>query len=140
MKTVQISFWRIKPMKNAALHNLGCKVNSYETDVMQQKLEEKGYRIVPFDSKADVYIVNTCTVPSASHSPPGIGNGTVGAKLIAAVLYFNIHPGMLRRPRRKRGTELYPLTVKRMFILSIPVRSQILRTERAARCCTGQSS
>ena len=49
-------------MKNAALHNLGCKVNSYETDVMQQKLEEKGYKIVPFDSKADVYIVNTCTV------------------------------------------------------------------------------
>lgn len=49
-------------MKNAALHNLGCKVNSYETEVMQQKLEEKGYRIVPFDSKADVYIVNTCTV------------------------------------------------------------------------------
>lgn len=49
-------------MKNAALHNLGCKVNSYETDVMQQKLEENGYKIVPFDSKADVYIVNTCTV------------------------------------------------------------------------------
>lgn len=49
-------------MKNVALHNLGCKVNSYETEVMQQKLQEKGYRIVPFDSKADVYIVNTCTV------------------------------------------------------------------------------
>lgn len=49
-------------MKNAALHSLGCKVNSYETEVMQQKLEENGYRIVPFDSKADVYIVNTCTV------------------------------------------------------------------------------
>ncbi|MCM1192952.1 MAG: tRNA (N(6)-L-threonylcarbamoyladenosine(37)-C(2))-methylthiotransferase MtaB [Butyrivibrio sp.] len=49
-------------MKKAALHNLGCKVNSYETEVMQQKLQEKGYRIVPFDSKADIYIVNTCTV------------------------------------------------------------------------------
>ncbi len=49
-------------MKNVALHNLGCKVNSYETEVMQQKLTEKGYRIVPFDEKADVYIVNTCTV------------------------------------------------------------------------------
>ncbi|MDE6640526.1 MAG: tRNA (N(6)-L-threonylcarbamoyladenosine(37)-C(2))-methylthiotransferase MtaB [Acetatifactor sp.] len=49
-------------MKNVALHNLGCKVNSYETEVMQQKLQEKGYHIVPFDSKADIYIVNTCTV------------------------------------------------------------------------------
>lgn len=49
-------------MKNVALHNLGCKVNSYEIEVMQQKLQEKGYCIVPFDSKADIYIVNTCTV------------------------------------------------------------------------------
>lgn len=49
-------------MKNVALHNLGCKVNSYEMDVMQQKLREKGYHIVPFDQFADIYIVNTCTV------------------------------------------------------------------------------
>ncbi len=49
-------------MKKVALHNLGCKVNSYEIDVMQQLLEEKGYRIVAFEEKADVYIVNTCTV------------------------------------------------------------------------------
>ena len=49
-------------MKNVAFHNLGCKVNSYEIDVMQQNLQEKGYNIVPFDSKADIYIVNTCTV------------------------------------------------------------------------------
>lgn len=49
-------------MKKVALHNLGCKVNSYETEVMQQKLQENGYRIVPFDEMADVYIVNTCTV------------------------------------------------------------------------------
>lgn len=49
-------------MKNVALHNLGCKVNSYEMDVMQQRLQEKGFRIVPFDAKADIYIVNTCTV------------------------------------------------------------------------------
>ena len=49
-------------MKKIAFHNLGCKVNSYETEVMQQKLQEKGYHIVPFDQKADIYIVNTCTV------------------------------------------------------------------------------
>ncbi len=49
-------------MKSVAFHNLGCKVNSYEMDVMQQKLQEKGYKIVPFASKADIYIINTCTV------------------------------------------------------------------------------
>lgn len=48
--------------KNVAFHNLGCKVNSYELDVVQQKFEEKGYSIVPFDQKADIYIINTCTV------------------------------------------------------------------------------
>lgn len=49
-------------MKSVALHNLGCKVNGYEMDVMQQMLQEKGYKIVPFDELADIYIVNTCTV------------------------------------------------------------------------------
>ncbi|MGN1148511.1 MAG: MiaB/RimO family radical SAM methylthiotransferase [Lachnospiraceae bacterium] len=49
-------------MKSVALHNLGCKVNSYEMDVMQQILQEKGYTIVPFDEVADIYIINTCTV------------------------------------------------------------------------------
>ena len=49
-------------MKSVALHNLGCKVNSYEIDVMQQMLRESGYKIVPFDDVADVYIINTCTV------------------------------------------------------------------------------
>ena len=49
-------------MKKAAFRTLGCKVNSYETEVMMQKLQEKGYQIVPFDEIADVYIVNTCTV------------------------------------------------------------------------------
>lgn len=49
-------------MKNVALYNLGCKVNSYETEVMCQSFEERGYRIVPFGGKADIYIVNTCTV------------------------------------------------------------------------------
>ncbi len=49
-------------MKKVALHNLGCKVNSYEIEVMQEKLEEKGYKIVPFVPGADIYIINTCTV------------------------------------------------------------------------------
>ena len=49
-------------MKKVALHNLGCKVNAYETEAMRQLLEQAGYEIVPFDVGADIYIINTCTV------------------------------------------------------------------------------
>ena len=49
-------------VKKVAFHNLGCKVNSYEIEVMQQKMLEQGYHIVSFDEAADIYIVNTCTV------------------------------------------------------------------------------
>ena len=49
-------------MKKVALHNLGCKVNAYETEAVQQMLEECGYEIVPFHEYADVYIINTCSV------------------------------------------------------------------------------
>ena len=49
-------------MKKVALHNLGCKVNAYETEAMQELLKDHGYEIVPFQEGADVYIINTCTV------------------------------------------------------------------------------
>lgn len=49
-------------MKKAALHNLGCKVNAYETEAMQQMLESAGYEIVSFGEQADVYVINTCSV------------------------------------------------------------------------------
>lgn len=49
-------------MKKVALHNLGCKVNAYETQAMEKLLREKGYEIVPFKEGADIYIINTCTV------------------------------------------------------------------------------
>ena len=48
--------------KKVALHNLGCKVNAYEVEAMQQLLEKAGYEIVPFIEGADVYVINTCTV------------------------------------------------------------------------------
>ncbi len=48
--------------KRAALHNLGCKVNAYETEAMGQSLVEAGYELVPFDEEADIYLVNTCSV------------------------------------------------------------------------------
>ena len=54
-------------MPKAALHNLGCKVNAYEAEAMQQQLREHGYEIVPFDEKADVYIINTCSVTNVGY-------------------------------------------------------------------------
>ncbi|MCR4694571.1 MAG: tRNA (N(6)-L-threonylcarbamoyladenosine(37)-C(2))-methylthiotransferase MtaB [Pseudobutyrivibrio sp.] len=49
-------------MKKAALHNLGCKVNAYETEAMEELLKEDGFEIVDFDEEADVYVINTCSV------------------------------------------------------------------------------
>ena len=53
-------------MKRVAFHNLGCKVNSYELDIMRQKMEDFGYNSVPFEEEADVYVINTCTVRRTS--------------------------------------------------------------------------
>ncbi len=53
-------------MKRAALHSLGCKVNSYETEAMQQMLEQAGYEIVPFHERADLYVINTCSVTNVA--------------------------------------------------------------------------
>ena len=53
-------------MRKAAFHNLGCKVNSYETEAMQELLEKHGYEIVPFQEGADVYIINTCSVTNVA--------------------------------------------------------------------------
>lgn len=49
-------------MKTVAFHTLGCKVNQYDTQAMLEKFREAGYEVVPFDSRADVYVINTCTV------------------------------------------------------------------------------
>ena len=50
----------------AAIHTLGCKVNIYESEYITNILKENGYQIVDFDSKADIYIINTCTVTNTS--------------------------------------------------------------------------
>ena len=44
-------------MKKAALHNLGCKVNAYETEAMEELLKKDGFTIVGFDEMADVYVI-----------------------------------------------------------------------------------
>lgn len=51
-----------KMSKKVAFHTLGCKVNTYETDAMEQLLLSHGYEIVPFENSADIYIINTCSV------------------------------------------------------------------------------
>ncbi len=48
--------------KKVAFHNLGCKVNAYETEAMQQMMEDAGYEMVPFEETADIYVINTCSV------------------------------------------------------------------------------
>lgn len=53
---------KVTNTRTAALHNLGCKVNAYETEAMQQLLEAAGYEIVDFSDPADVYVINTCSV------------------------------------------------------------------------------
>ena len=53
-------------MKKVAFITLGCKVNQYETNAMAQKLMENGYEIVDHNQKADIYIINTCTVTNMS--------------------------------------------------------------------------
>ncbi len=49
-------------MQTVAFYTLGCKVNQYDTQAMLEKFLEAGYEVVPFEEKADVYVINTCTV------------------------------------------------------------------------------
>lgn len=53
-------------MPKAAFHTLGCKLNQYETEAIREQFELNGYEVVPFSSRADVYVVNTCTVTAKS--------------------------------------------------------------------------
>lgn len=49
-----------------AIYTLGCKVNQYETQAMEQELVRRGHTLVPFEKTADAYIVNTCSVTAVS--------------------------------------------------------------------------
>ena len=53
-------------MKKVAFYTLGCKVNQYETNAMKEKFIMAGYKVVEFEEKADIYIINTCTVTNMS--------------------------------------------------------------------------
>ena len=49
-----------------AIYTLGCKVNQYETQAMEQELRRRGHTLVPFEDQADAYIINTCSVTAVS--------------------------------------------------------------------------
>ncbi|MCX7745439.1 MAG: tRNA (N(6)-L-threonylcarbamoyladenosine(37)-C(2))-methylthiotransferase MtaB [Clostridia bacterium] len=53
-------------MKKAAFYTLGCKVNQYETEALMGLFKKEGFEIIDFEEKADVYVINTCTVTSMS--------------------------------------------------------------------------
>lgn len=89
-------------MPKAALHNLGCKVNAYETEAMEQQLWEHGYEIVPFDQKADVYVINTCSVTNIAdrksrqmlHRAKKMNPGSV---VVAAGCYVQVAADALKK-------------------------------------------
>ena len=56
----------MKNNKKVSFFTLGCKVNQYETNGMIQEFKKNGYEIVQFEEKADIYIINTCTVTNMS--------------------------------------------------------------------------
>ena len=53
-------------MRRVAFHTLGCKVNTYETEAMQEMMKAAGYTIVDFEDRADVYVINTCSVTNVA--------------------------------------------------------------------------
>lgn len=58
-------------MASVAFHTLGCKVNHYETEAIWQLFKEEGYDRVEYDSTADVYVINTCTVTNTGDKKAG---------------------------------------------------------------------
>ena len=90
-------------MKKVAFHNLGCKVNSYELDGISQMFQKRGYEIVDFAQKADVYIVNTCTVTNiADHKSRQMLNRAKAqnpdAIVVAAGCFVQTSPDALALP------------------------------------------
>ena len=84
--------------KTVALHNLGCKVNAYELEAIQQLLEDRGYEIVPFAPGADVYIINTCTVTNiADRKSRQMLHKALSAHLCRLLLGFTLYAERLCR-------------------------------------------
>jgi threonylcarbamoyladenosine tRNA methylthiotransferase MtaB len=85
-----------------AFSTLGCKINQYETDLMQQDLASKGNTIVPFDAEADIYIVNTCSVTAKSdyQSRQVIRSATrraIGAQVVVTGCYASTRPEEIKK-------------------------------------------
>ena len=57
-------------MSTVAFHTLGCKVNHYETEAIWQLFKQGGYERTEYEKKADVYVINTCTVTNTGDKKP----------------------------------------------------------------------
>ena len=62
LTTTPAAHYHVIAMPTIAYHTLGCKVNQYETEKIREELERAGFETVPFSSRADAYVINTCSV------------------------------------------------------------------------------
>jgi threonylcarbamoyladenosine tRNA methylthiotransferase MtaB len=80
-----------------AFTTLGCKINQFETDALQQDFLSRGNTVVPFDVEADVYVINTCSVTAKSDTQSrqmirsAVRRGN-GAKVVVTGCYAEMHP------------------------------------------------
>ncbi|WP_308527647.1 tRNA (N(6)-L-threonylcarbamoyladenosine(37)-C(2))-methylthiotransferase MtaB [uncultured Oscillibacter sp.] len=85
-----------------AIYTLGCKVNQYETQAMEQELRGRGHEIVPFGEEADAYIVNTCSVTAVSDQKSrqvihGVQRKHPGAVVAVCGCYAQTHVDDVRK-------------------------------------------
>lgn len=84
-----------------AFTTLGCKINQFETDVIRRDLQARGNTIVPFDSEADVYIINTCSVTAKSDYQcrqviRSATRSNSGARIVVTGCYAETRPDEIR--------------------------------------------
>ncbi len=89
-------------LKTAAIKTLGCKLNQFESEQMRRQLAQAGYEIVPFDARADLYIINSCTVTSRTDRDcrrlaRGVKRRNPQARLIVTGCYAEVAPQRLRQ-------------------------------------------
>jgi len=85
-----------------ALHNVGCKLNLYEVEALKEGFDQRGYRLVPFDGEADLYVVNTCTVTGSGDADSRKAvrrarRANPGATVVATGCYAQRRPDELRQ-------------------------------------------
>lgn len=81
-----------------AFYTLGCKVNQYETQALEQLAVRRGHTLVPFEGEADAYVINTCTVTAVSDKSPVMSSGGPARRLLTeSSPYAAVTPRPIRR-------------------------------------------